>query len=166
MQPSATLDLAALYAEHRLSLARIALLLVDDMATAEDVVHDAFIALQRNAGKLRNPAAAVGYLRTSVVNNSRSLLRRRQTVRKHLSLARDEHAAAADAEVLVAAEHQEVLDAVRQLPQRQQEVLVLRYWSDLSEAEIAEALGISRGAVKSNASRGMDKLETLLGANR
>ena len=142
------------------------MLLVDDMATAEDVVHDAFIALQRNAGKLRNPGAAVAYLRTSVVNNSRSLLRKRQTVRKHLNLARDEHVAGADTDLIVAAEHQEVLDAVRRLPQRQQEVLVLRYWSNLSEAEIAEALGISRGAVKSNASRGMDKLENLLGASR
>lgn len=166
VERSATIDLAALYAEHRLTLARIALLLVDDMATAEDVVHDAFIALQRNADKLRNSGAAVAYLRTSVVNGSRSLLRKRRTVRKHLSLAREVHAAAADTELLIAAEHQEVLDAVRTLPQRQQEVLVLRYWSNLSEAEIAEALGISRGAVKSNASRGMDKLETLLGASR
>lgn len=162
----ATIDLAALYSEHRLSLARIALLLVDDMATAEDVVHDAFIALQQNAHKLRNPSAALAYLRTTVVNNSRSLLRKRQTVRRHLSLAREENAAAADAELIVAAEHQEVLAAVRQLPQRQQEVLVLRYWSNLSEAEIAEALGISRGAVKSNASRGMDKLEALLEGSR
>lgn len=160
------IDLAELYREHRLSLARIALLLVDDMATAEDVVHDAFIALQRNADKLRNPAAAVGYLRTSVVNNARSVLRKRQTVRKHLSLARDEHVAAADTELILAAQHREVLEAVRTLPQRQQEVLVLRYWSNLSEAEIAEALGISRGAVKSNASRGMDKLETRLGTSR
>jgi len=162
----AVVDIAALYTEHRLSLARIALLLVDDMATAEDVVHDAFIALHRNVHKLRNPAAAVGYLRTTVVNSSRSLLRKRQTARRHLSLARQENAASADVELIVAAEHQEVLDAVRQLPPRQQEVLVLRYWSNLSEAEIAEALGISRGAVKSNASRGMDKLEALLGANR
>lgn len=161
-----TPDLDALYREHRLSLARIALLLVDDPATAEDVVHDAFMALQQNAHRLREPAAAIGYLRTTVVNSSRSLLRKRQTVRRHLSLARDEHAAPADRELIVAAEHQQVLDAVRQLPQRQQEVLVLRYWSNLSEAEIAEALGISRGSVKSNASRGLDKLEAMLGATR
>lgn len=165
-QVTGVIDVAALYREQRLSLARIALLLIDDMATAEDVVHDSFIALQQHVDQIRNPAAAVGYLRTTVVNKSRSLLRKRQTVRKHLSLARDEHVEPADRELIVAAEHQEVLDAVRQLPQRQQEVLVLRYWSNLSEAEIADALGISRGAVKSNASRGMDKLEAMLGANR
>jgi len=160
----APLDIAALYAEHRLSLARIALLLVDDMASAEDVVHDAFIALQQH--RLRDPAAAVGYLRTTVVNNARSVLRKRRTVRRHLSLVREVTAAAADSELLLASQQQEVLAAVRQLPRRQQEVLVLRYWSNLSEAEIAEALGISRGAVKSNASRGKDKLEAILGASR
>lgn len=162
----APLDLAALYAAHRLPLARYALLLVDDMATAEDVVHDAFIALHQYQSRLRDPAAALGYLRTTVVNNCRSVLRKRQTVRRHLSLVRDSHAEAADSELLLAAAQQEVLAALRRLPQRQQEVLALRYWGNLSEAEIAEALGISRGAVKSNASRGMDKLEAMLGASR
>jgi RNA polymerase sigma-70 factor (sigma-E family) len=162
----AGIDLAALYAAHRLSLARLALLLVDDMATAEDVVHDAFIALQQHQSRLRDPAAAIGYLRTTVVNRARSVLRKRQTVRRHLSLIRDSHAEAADSELLLAEGQQEVLAAVRQLPRRQQEVLALRYWANLSEAEIAEALGISKGAVKSNASRGMDKLEAMLGANR
>jgi RNA polymerase sigma-70 factor (sigma-E family) len=162
----AGIDLAALYTAHRLSLARLALLLVDDMASAEDVVHDAFIALQQHQSRLRDPAAAIGYLRTTVVNKSRSVLRKRQTVRRHLSLARDSYAEPADSELLLTAGQQEVLAAVRQLPRRQQEVLALRYWGDLSEAEIAEALGISRGAVKSNASRGMDKLEAMLGASR
>jgi RNA polymerase sigma-70 factor (sigma-E family) len=160
------IDLAALYAAHRLSLARLALLLVDDMASAEDVVHDAFIALQQNQSRLRDPEAALGYLRTTVVNRSRSMLRKRQTVRRHLSLVRDSYAEPADSELLLAEGQREVLAAVRQLPRRQQEVLALRYWANLSEAEIAEALGISRGAVKSNASRGMDKLEAMLGANR
>ena len=157
------LDLAALYAEHRLSLTRMAILLVDDFASAEDAVQDAFAALHQRKGTLREPRAAIGYLRTSVVNNARSMLRKRQTVRKHLSLARMVDAEPADSELLLAAEHQQVLAAVRTLPPRQQEVLTLRYWADLSEAEIAEALGISRGSVKSNASRGMDKLEALLG---
>ena len=67
---------------------------------------------------------------------------------------------------MLAAEHQEVLQALRRLPERQREVLTLRYWSDLSEAQIAETLGISRGAVKSNASRGMRRLAQLLGGAR
>ena len=102
----APLDLAALYAAHRLPLARLALLLVDDMASAEDVVHDAFIALQQHQSRLRDPAAAIGYLRTTVVNKSRSVLRKRQTVRRHLSLVRDSHAEAADSELLLAAGQQ------------------------------------------------------------
>ena len=115
-------------------------------------MHDAFIALQQHQSRLRDPAAAIGYLRTTVVNKSRSVLRKRQTVRRHLSSVRDSYAEPADSELLLAAGQQEVLAAVRQLPRRQQEVLALRYWGDLSEAEIAETLGISRGAVKSNAS--------------
>ena len=157
------LDLAGLYAARRLSLIRMAVLLVDDMGTAEDVVHDAFTALYQHRDRLRDPAAALAYLRTTVVNNCRSVLRKRQTARRHLSLARLEDAEPADSELLLAADHQHVLAAVRQLPDRQREVLVLRYWAELSEAEIAQALGISRGAVKSNASRGMDRLETMLG---
>jgi RNA polymerase sigma-70 factor (sigma-E family) len=156
-------DVPALYASHRLPLVRMAILLVDDQASAEDVVQDAFIGLHRNQAKVRDPQAAIGYLRTSVVNHARSMLRRRGTVRKHLKAAEPEAIAGADSEVLLAEEHREVLAAVRTLPPRQQEVLVLRYWSNLSEAEIAESLGISRGAVKSQASRAMDKLEQLLG---
>jgi RNA polymerase sigma-70 factor (sigma-E family) len=157
------IDFAGLYAAQRLPLVRMAVLLVDDISTAEDVVQEAFTALHKNQHRLREPQAALAYLRTTVVNNARTVIRRRQTARRHLSLARLEHAEPADSELLLAASHQEVLAAVRQLPARQREVLTLRYWADLSETEIAQALGISRGAVKSNASRGMDKLETILG---
>jgi RNA polymerase sigma-70 factor (sigma-E family) len=157
------IDFSGLYTAHRLALVRMAVLLVDDIGTAEDVVQEAFTALHLNQHRLREPQAALGYLRTSVVNNARSVLRKRQTARRHLSLARLEDAEPADSELMLAAAHQQVLAAVRQLPPRQREVLVLRYWAELSEAEIAQALGISRGAVKSNASRGMDKLETILG---
>jgi RNA polymerase sigma-70 factor (sigma-E family) len=156
-------DLAALYAAHRHSLVRMAVLLVDDLASAEDVVQDAFVAFHRNAAQLHDPGAAVGYLRVCVVNGARSVIRHRQTARKyrHLELQPDE--AAADIEALLADEHRTVLRALRQLSDRQREVLTLRYWSDLSEAQIAEALGISRGAVKSNASRGMRRLGEILG---
>ncbi|MEO6700637.1 MAG: SigE family RNA polymerase sigma factor [Jatrophihabitantaceae bacterium] len=165
VEPTAV-DVAALYAAHRLGMVRLALLLVDDVGSAEDVVHDAFIALHQHRDRLREPKAAIGYLRTTVVNNARSVLRKRQTVRRHLREAQIFDAEPADSELMLAAEHQEVLAAVRSLPQRQQEVLALRYWANLSEAEIAEALGISRGAVKSTASRGMDKLEAMLGETR
>jgi RNA polymerase sigma-70 factor (sigma-E family) len=160
------IDFTGLYTAHRLPLVRMAVLLVDDIGTAEDVVQEAFATLHQNQYRLRDPQAAIGYLRTTVVNNARSVLRKRQTARRHLSLARQEFAEPADSELLLAAAHQQVLAAVRQLPNRQREVLALRYWANLSEAEIAQALGISRGAVKSNASRGIDKLETILGDAR
>ena len=104
----------------------------------------------------------VGYLRQAVVNQSRSMLRRRRTVREHLKVAEPEVAPPADTDVMLSEEHQEVLRAVDQLPPRQREVLVLRYWSDMSEAEIADALGISKGTVKSQASRAMATLAKII----
>lgn len=157
-------DVPALYERHWRSMVRLAVLLVDDLPSAEDVVQDAFVALHRHAAELRDPNAAVGYLRTSVVNLSRSVIRRRQTARKYLRVAEPEATAGADHEVLLRDEHRAALAAVRRLPRRQQEVLVLRYWSGLSEREIAQTLGISAGAVKSSASRGMATLQRALGA--
>lgn len=158
---AAELDIAGLYAAHRLSLTRLAVLLVDDEASAEDVVQDAFAALVRRQRRIREPAAAVGYLRTSVVNNARSALRRRRTARAYVPPAE----AAADRpedRAVLAEEHREVLAALGSLGQRQREVLVLRYWGNLTEAEIAEATGISRGTVQSTASRALDALERVL----
>lgn len=156
-------DIDALYGTHWRYFVRLAVLLVDDVASAEDVVQDAFIALHRRAGALRDPDAAVAYLRASVVNLSRSVLRRRQVVRKHLKVAEPDNAPPADDEVLVRDEHRAALVAVRALPRHQREVLVLRYWSGMSEREIAQALGISQGSVKSAASRGMATLHRVLG---
>lgn len=160
-------DLARLYTEKWPAMMRLAVLLVDDRASAEDIVQDAFVALHRRPPRSADSAAA--YLRICVVNNARSALRRRGTVRRHLASLPTrvvEQAPAADRSILVADQHAEVLAAVRALPPRQREVLVLRYWSELSEAEIAEALGISTGTVKSSASRGLDALERSLGGLR
>jgi RNA polymerase sigma-70 factor (sigma-E family) len=156
-------DVPALYEAHWRGLVRLAVLLVDDVSSAEDVVQDAFVSLHRKADSLRDPAAALAYLRTSVVNLSRSVLRRRQVARKHLKVAEPESTAAADYDVLLHDEHRATLAAVHALPQRQQEVLILRYWSGLSEREIARTLGISAGSVKSAASRGMASLHRSLG---
>jgi RNA polymerase sigma-70 factor (sigma-E family) len=159
----AQVDIHALYTAHWRYLVRLAALLVDDIASAEDVVQDAFLALHRRADGLRDPDAALGYLRASVVNLSRSVLRRRQVARKHLKVSEPEATAAADHDVLVRDEHRAALTAVRALPRHQREVLILRYWSGLSEREIAQALGISQGSVKSAASRGMATLHRVLG---
>ncbi|MFG2973106.1 RNA polymerase sigma factor [Streptomyces sp. NPDC048331] len=151
-----------LYHAHRLRMVRLAVLLVDDLATAEDVVQDAFTALYRRHGEqITEVDNALGYLRTAVVNTSRSVLRRRRTVRAWTPPTAADIPSAEDHVVLDEA-HREVLAALGRLTPRRRQVLVLRYWADLSEAEIAATLGISRGAVKSNASRGLDALERIL----
>jgi len=155
-------DLGQLYAAHRLSLVRLAVLLVDDRASAEDVVQDAFAGLAANGSTLRDPDKALAYLRQAVVNRSRSALRRRRTARRYVP-PRSLEAAGPDERAVLAEEHREILAALHRLAPRQREVLVLRYWSGLSEVEIADALGISRGAVKSTASRALDHLETMMG---
>jgi RNA polymerase sigma-70 factor (sigma-E family) len=162
----AQIDLHSLYTAHWRYLVRLAVLLVDDVASAEDVVQDAFVALHRRSGALRDPDAALAYLRASVLNLSRSVLRRRQVARKHLKVAEPEATAAADHDVLVRDEHRATWAAVRALPRHQREVLILRYWSGLSEREIAQTLGISPGSVKSAASRGMATLQRVLGGER
>jgi RNA polymerase sigma-70 factor (sigma-E family) len=153
--------LADLYAEHRMRLVRLASLLVDEPATAEDVVQEAFTGLHRHWGELRDERAALGYLRTAVVNGSRSVLRRRRTARDYVP-PHQVNARSAESLALLSAEHQAVVDALAQLPARQREVLVLRYYGGLSEAEISEATGISRGAVKSTASRALDSVARVM----
>ncbi|WP_299051400.1 SigE family RNA polymerase sigma factor [uncultured Nocardioides sp.] len=156
-----SVGLEELYATHRLSLVRLALLLVDDVAAAEDVVHDAFARMVARRTPLRDPHAALGYLRTSVVNGSRSALRRRRTARAYAPPLDVAPTSPEDSAVL-AEEHRAVLDGLARLGRRQREVLVLRYWSGLSEADIAATLGISRGTVKSTASRALVALERVM----
>jgi RNA polymerase sigma-70 factor (sigma-E family) len=154
-------EFAELYVAHRLGLVRLAVLLVDEVGAAEDVVQDAFAAFATRAGAMRDPGAALGYLRVSVVNGCRSALRRRRTARAYVP-PHDVEPDGPDARAVLSEEHREVLAALDQLPPRQREVLVLRYWSGMSEAEIAAALGISRGTVKSTASRALSALEKIL----
>lgn len=146
--------LADLYAEHRMRLVRMAILLVDEPSTAEDVVQEAFAGLHRHWAGLRDEYAALGYLRTAVVNGSRSVLRRRRTARAYVP-PHAVNARSAESMAILSTEHQAVVEALRSLPPRQREVLVLRYYGGMSEAEIAESAGISRGAVKSTASRAL-----------
>jgi RNA polymerase sigma-70 factor (sigma-E family) len=157
----APLTLEDLYRQHRMRLIRLALLLVDEPATAEDVVQEAFTGLHRNWGNLRDAAAAVGYLRTAVVNGSRSVLRRRKTAREY-SPPHAVNARSAESLAMLTAEHQSVVRALSHLPPRQREVLVLRYYGNLTEAEIAEAAGISKGTVKSTASRALEALQKIM----
>lgn len=144
----------ALFRAHYGSLVRLAVLLVDDDGSAEDLVQDAFARLHRRWGRLRDEDAAYGYLRTAVVNGSHSRLRRLRTARRYVA-PHDAHLPSPEGDAIVREEHADVRSALRTLPARQREVLVLRYYASFSEAEIADTLGISRGAVKSHASRGL-----------
>jgi len=153
--------LADLYRDHRMRMVRLAVLLVDDPSTAEDVVQEAFTGLHRHWSGLRDEAAAVGYLRIAVVNGSRSVLRRRRTARDYVP-PHQVNARSAESLAMLSTEHQAVVDALATLPPRQREVLVLRYYGGLSESEIADATGITRGTVKSTASRALDAVQRLL----
>ncbi|MFE3316108.1 RNA polymerase sigma factor, partial [Embleya sp. NPDC059213] len=151
-----------LYHAHRIRLVRLATLLVDDQETAEDVVQEAFTAAFRRygagLGELDDPPA---YLRRCVVNGARSVLRRRRTARAWIPPVPPPVASPED-DALRAERDRRLRHALGRLTRRQREVLVLRYWENLSESEIAGTLGIPSGTVKSTASRGLTALHRLL----
>ena len=152
-----------LYTAHYRSLVRLSALMLRDSAVAEEVVQDAFVAMHGRWRKLRDPDKALAYLRQSVANGSRSVLRRRKVADRHLSRQPSPTAvASAEHGVMATVRVRRGPGRARQLPERQRETLVLRYYGDLSEADIATTMGISRGAVKSHASRGMAALRTTL----
>jgi RNA polymerase sigma-70 factor (sigma-E family) len=155
---------ALLFTAHYRSLVRLAVLLVHDRTLAEDLTQDAYVALHARWRRLRDADKALAYLRASVVNRARSALRRRSVITRYLlSIPPPTTVPSAEYAALGLIEHEEVLAAVRRLPHRQREAIVLRYYADLSEAQIAEAMGVSRGAVKSHTSRGVAALRTILG---
>jgi RNA polymerase sigma-70 factor (sigma-E family) len=158
---SADRAVTELYSVHYRALVRLAALLVRDTPTAEEVVQDSFVAMHGGWQRLRDAEKALAYLRQAVVNRSRSVLRHRTVVDKNLQKAPPDMPSAEHG-ALVLLERHAVVMALRKLPDRQREAIVLRYYADLSEAEIAAAMGISRGAVKSHTARGMTALRTAL----
>ena len=158
---SADLAVVELYSQHYRALVRLAALLLRDTPTAEEVVQDSFVAMHGGWQRLRDTEKALAYLRQAVVNRSRSVLRHRTVVDKNLQKAPPDMPSAEHG-AMVLLERYAVVAALRDLPDRQREAIVLRYYADLSEAEIATAMGISRGAVKSHTARGMSALRTAL----
>lgn len=151
----------AIYTTHYRSLVRLAVLLVRDIATAEEVVQDSFIAMHAAWRRLRDTEKALSYLRQSVVNRSRSVLRHRVVVDKNAPKPAPDMPSAEQGAISLL-ERSAVISALRTLPPRQREALVLKYYADLSEAQIATAMGISRGAVKSHTARGVAALRVVL----
>jgi len=158
---SADRAVTELYASHYRGLVRLASFLVRDTPTAEEVVQDAFVAMADGFQRLRDAEKALAYLRQAVVNRSRSVLRHRTVVDKNMQKAPPDMPSAEHG-ALVLLERSAVVSALRELPGRQREAIVLRYYADLSEAEIAATMRISRGAVKSHTARGMAALRAAL----
>ena len=164
-QHARTAIVSDLFMAHHRRLVGLAALLVDDHESAEEVVQDAFMGLYRRWWLLRDPSGAVSYLNRSVVNRARDRLRRRRRYAVLAPRLREPEQAVDSAEraALGREESDRVWSAIRELPRRQREVVVLRYYLDQSEAEIAATLGVSPGAVKTHASRGLAALARRLG---
>jgi RNA polymerase sigma-70 factor (sigma-E family) len=150
-----------LFREHHLELVRLAVLMTGDLATAEDVVQDAFEHLHRSWRRLREPGSGLAYARTSVVNGCRMAHRRTAVARRYAPRLASRDAGGPDAAAAMADES-EMMAALRALPRRQREVLVLRYYADLDIAEIAATLRIGPSAVRSTISRGLAGLARAL----
>lgn len=153
--------LRSIYDSAWVPMVRLAGLLLTSTDEAEEIVQDALVAIHKRRDTFESTDHALAYLRTSVVNRCRSAHRHRAVMRRKLVPERDVQSGP-EQSLDDRVRHDRVMTAMRSLPQRQQEVLVLRYYSDFSEADIADALGISRGSVKSHASRAMAALRTAL----
>jgi RNA polymerase sigma-70 factor (sigma-E family) len=145
--------LEVLYRQEYRSLVRLAALLVDDRGAAEEIVQDAFVAVHLRFRQVPS-SSALPYLRSAVLNGARSALRRRAVRRRPFRVVGEQAAPSAEAGALASVADRDLLAAVRSLPDRQRECLVLRYWLDLPEAAVAETLGISVGSVKTHVHRG------------
>jgi RNA polymerase sigma-70 factor (sigma-E family) len=150
----------ALYQAHALGLVRLAFIMLGDTGSAEDVVQEAFLGLYRRWEGLADTANALGYVRSSVLNGCRTLLRQ-QSRRERISLVEPD-TESAEARALIGEEHREVLAAIRRLPDRQREAVVLRFYLEMPEDQVADVMQISRGTVKSATSRGVAAVGRML----
>ncbi|WP_433328167.1 RNA polymerase sigma factor [Spirillospora sp. CA-294931] len=155
-------SLAALYELHRASLIRMASLLVGDRATAEDVVHDVFLRICDNCPQLKDRTKLVAYVRAAVLNGSRMALRRRRRMLGQAEIY-EPHFWSAESAALLIEDRREVVRAIRRLPPRQQEALVLRYYHELSDGEISRIMGVCSGTVRSTMVRGLATLAREMG---
>ncbi|MGO9778959.1 MAG: SigE family RNA polymerase sigma factor [Streptosporangiaceae bacterium] len=146
-----------LYTAHYHSLVRLAAMLVRDEPTAEEVVQECFVAMHDGWHRLRNQDKALSYLKQAVVNRGRSVLRHRSMVQRNAPKPSPDMPSAEQGAMSLL-ERSAVIAALKALPDRQRQALVLRYYADLSEAQIAKTMGISQGAVKSHIARAMTTL--------
>jgi RNA polymerase sigma-70 factor (sigma-E family) len=162
---SAAAAVGALYEASALGLIRMAYVMLGDLPSAEDVVQEAFCGLYRRWDGLASTDGTLYYVRTSVLNGCRSALRRRAVRRgfvQHRTLADEPPAASAETVALGGEERQEVIRALARLSHRQREVLVLRFYAELPDEQIARVMGIRPGTVRSTAFRALDALGRIL----
>jgi RNA polymerase sigma-70 factor (sigma-E family) len=157
--------IAAMYDSEYRSLVRMSAMLLGDVGSAEEVVQDSFIAVHAAWRGLRDLDKGVHYLRRAVMNRSRSVLRHRAVVDKHMP-APEPDMPSAEQTAIARLQRSAVVTALRSLPARQREALVLRFYLDLSEEQVAAAMQISQGAVKSHTARGKAALRSLLEPER
>jgi RNA polymerase sigma-70 factor (sigma-E family) len=163
MVSSAEEAVTALYETHALGMIRLAHIMLGDRQSAEDVVQEAFYGLYRRWSHLSDPGSAEHYVRSAVLNQCRSVLRRRTTSRAPRQAAgTPESVRSAESAVLTIQERDEIMRAVRQLPPRQREALVLRFYLDLSAEEAATTMGISPSSVRSATHRALASLGRML----
>jgi RNA polymerase sigma-70 factor (sigma-E family) len=148
---------AQMYREHYTPLVRTIAMLVRDAAEAEDIVQEAHLRLYRSWDQIRDQTRAPAYLRSTAINLARSRLR--MMIRARGRDPEPKHATAPDEAAIAGEANASLIRSLKALPRRQRECLVLHYYLDLSEREIAEALGVSMGAVKQHLHRGREKLE-------
>lgn len=152
--------LTGLYLSRYGPMVRLAAVLQDDSVAAEDIVQEAFIRVAAAKRRLRDQDKAAAYLQTTVINLSRSVVRRRRLMARHdHTLGRSEETTSPSAQAF---DRVALIVALRSLPRRFREVLALRYFLDMTETQTADALGISVGSVKSYASRGRSLLEAAM----
>lgn len=154
-----------LFVEQAGALVRMARLFVDDRNAAEDLVQEAFIRLARHGHRIVDPAKSAAYLRSIVLNLARDHNRRGLVSLRHRPPA-DEAQATAEEEVVLRDDRREVIDALRSLPARQRDCVVLRYYFELGVAGIADTLGISQNSVKTHLTRGLVALGRRLEVGR
>jgi RNA polymerase sigma-70 factor (sigma-E family) len=161
----ADLALTEIYETEYRSLVRMSTMLLGDIGSAEEVVQDCFIAMHAAWYGLREADKALHYLRRSVVNRSRSVLRHRIVVDRHTPKHEPDMPSAEQA-AITQLERSAVISALGTLPVRQREALVLKFFMDLSEEQVASVMNISRGAVKSHTARGKAALRSVLEPER
>src|SRR3569833_4643382 len=155
-------SLLKLYCEQQVGVIRLGVIMLGDEASAEDVVQDVFARMFKSAPDQRDEAKLLAYARSAVLNGCRQVLRRRKLAWRHVRFY-ERPVWSAESAVLLREDRRDVMEALRRLPRRKREVLILRFYLELSDVELARTLGIRPVTVRSTMSRALSSLAKELG---